>query len=148
MSFFRLIYFCRNSKSHIFAIEPKHKTFMKMKKQILIIAFCMFLPISNLKATPVDVGLQTSIINPTSQIGGHPKSPIQVPGISLDDHTLYFDTPCDGCTLNIVDENDVVVYTTVIPTGTTSLVLPSTLSGEYIIEIIRGNYCFWGLIEF
>ena len=118
-----------------------------MKKQILIIAFCMVLPISNLKAIPVDVGLQTSVINPTSQIGSHPKFPIQVPSISLEDHTLYFETPCDGCTLNIVDENDVVVYTLVIPTGTTSLVLPSTLFGEYTIAIIRGNYLFYGKID-
>lgn len=77
----------------------------------------------------------------------YPKSPITQPSVTLDDHTLFFDTPCDGCTLNIVDENDVVVYTLVIPTETTSLVLPATLSGEYTIEIIRGNYRFWGLIS-
>ena len=34
--------------------------------------------------------------------------------LSLDDHTWYFDTPCDGCTQNIVDGNDVVVYAIVI----------------------------------
>ncbi|MBQ5981841.1 MAG: DUF3244 domain-containing protein [Prevotella sp.] len=76
----------------------------------------------------------------------YPKSPIMPPSVSLDDHTLYFDTPCDGCTLNIVDENDVVVYTLFIPTGTTSLVLPSTLSGEYVLQIIRSNYLFWGYV--
>lgn len=97
-------------------------------------------------STPVV--LDVYIEDPTEILNPRPKSPIIPPSVSLDDHILYFDTPCDGCTLNIVDENDLVVYTTVIPTGTTSLVLPSTLSGEYIIEIIRGNYCFWGLIEF
>jgi len=40
-----------------------------------------------------------------------------------------------------------VAYTLVIPTGTTSLVLPSTLSGDYTIQIIRGNYLFYGTIN-
>jgi len=40
----------------------------------------------------------------------------------------------------------VVVYTIVIPTGTTSWVLPASLSGEYELQLISGNYCFWGMI--
>ena len=92
------------------------------------------------------VTLQVSDIDPTTQHGGIPKAPVQVPSVSLDGHTLYFFTPCDGCTLNLVDENDVVVYTIVIPAGTTSLVLPATLSGNFELQIIRGNYCFWGEI--
>jgi len=84
--------------------------------------------------------------DPTSNTQQSPKSPIQEPCIFLDDHTLYFGTPCDGCTLNVVDSNDVVVYTTVIPVGATSLVLPSTLSGEYELQIIQGYYCFYGPI--
>ena len=94
-----------------------------------------------------DIVFVTSYFDPTLEHGSHPKSPIAPPSISLDDHTLYFDTPCDGCTLNIVDENNVVVYTLVIPTGTTSLVLPSTLSGDYTIQIIRGYYLFYGSIN-
>ena len=44
-------------------------------------------------------------------------------------------------------KNDKVVYSTVIPTNTTNLVIPSTLSGEYEIQIIQGNICFYGYIE-
>ena len=44
-------------------------------------------------------------------------------------------------------KNDNVVYSAVIPTNTTSLVLPSCLSGEYEIQIIQGNICFYGYIE-
>ena len=91
------------------------------------------------------IPLEGGYINPTAGSGNH-KGPVQVPEISLDDHTLYFFTPCDGYTLNLVDENDVVVYTIVIPTGTTSWVLPATLSGEYELQLISGNYCFWGMI--
>ena len=93
------------------------------------------------------IELTVGIFDPTLGHEGQPKSPIDPPSISLDDHTLYFSTPCDGCTLNIVDSNDVVVYTTVIPTGTTSLVLPATLSGEYELQIISGNYLFYGTID-
>ena len=55
--------------------------------------------------------------------------------------------PCDGYTLELVDANDNVVYSTVIPTGTTSLVLPSYLSGEYKLQIIQGNIYFYGYIN-
>jgi hypothetical protein len=92
------------------------------------------------------INLNVSIIDPGKGKDNPHKGPIQVPEISLDDHTLYFFTPCDGYTLNLVDENDVVVYTIVIPAGTTSWVLPATLSGEYELQLISGNYCFWGMI--
>ncbi len=114
----------------------------------LITALMVFVPSCFCMAqTTMPVELQTSEIDPTQNHGGTPKSPITPPSISLDGHTLYFDTPCDGCTLNIVDSNGVVVYTTVIPTGTTSLVLPATLSGEYELQIICGNYLFYGTID-
>ena len=48
--------------------------------------------------------------------------------------------------IGYVDENDVVVYTIVIPAGTISWVLPATLTGEYEFQLISGNYCFWGMI--
>ncbi len=119
-------------------------------KRLSILIFSMIMYFTfplNVRSNPTPIEVQVSIIDPTSQHGENPKSPILIPTISLEDHTLYFETPCDGCTLNIVDSNDVVVYTLVIPTGATSLVLPSTLSGEFTIEIIRGNYLFYGTID-
>ena len=93
-----------------------------------------------------EVDLQVGIVDPNDGDGGQHKGPVLIPSISIEGYTLYFTTPCDGCTLRLLDENDVVVYSTVIPTGTTSLVLPSYLSGEYEIQIIQGNFCFWGYI--
>lgn len=92
------------------------------------------------------IPLQVTDIDPTIIKDGPHKSPVQVPEVSLDDHTLYFFTPCDGCVLNIVDGSGALVYTLVIPAGTTSLELPATLTGDYELQIIRGNYCFWGEI--
>ena len=69
--------------------------------------------------------------------------PLQV---RIDDPiNLTFDDSCLGCELRLVDENDNVVYTTTITSNT--LVLPSTLSGEYELQIISGIYCFYGYIE-
>ena len=119
---------------------------MKMKALVISIVCMAFTTLGLYAKTTESIPLQVDYIDPTKELKPH-KSPIPMPEISLDDHTLYFDTPCDGCTLNIVDENDVVVYTLVIPTGTTSLVLPSTLSGDYTIQIIRGNYLFYGTIN-
>lgn len=98
------------------------------------------------------IDLQVSIDSPTTPKGGIRKAPpripsIQMPSVFLDGNTLYFDTPCDGCTLQLVDEEDFVVYSVTIPEGTTEWELPDSLFGEYKLQIIRGKYCFYGWIE-
>ncbi|MBQ9637726.1 MAG: hypothetical protein IJV36_07550 [Prevotella sp.] len=98
-------------------------------------------------AVSIPIPLEEGYVDPTIPHGSIPKSPVRVPSVSLDDYTLYFFTPCDGCVLNLVDENGVVVYSLVIPEDTASLELPAELSGEYELQILRGNYCFWGRIE-
>lgn len=96
---------------------------------------------------PEDINLEMGYEDPDYPSNDFPKSPIIIPHVSIDDYTLYFYTPCDGCFLRLSDENDYVAYSTVIPTGAATLVLPSDLSGNYKIEIIQGFYCFWGYIE-
>ena len=76
-----------------------------------------------------------------------PKSPVQPPYIGIDDHTIYFVTPCDGCILQIVNEDGEAEYISVVPTNCESLELPAILEGEYEIQIIRGDYCYYGYIE-
>ena len=93
-------------------------------------------------ADPVDLNL--GYVDPTGNEIGQQRGPITIPEVSIDDYTLSFITPCDGCTLRLLDENDNVVLNTLISSST--IVLPSTLSGDYRIEIISGNYCFWGYI--
>lgn len=100
----------------------------------------------NLYANPISIYLQVGYEDPNDGDDGQQKSPILVPEISIDGYTIIFDTPCDGCTLRLVDGSDNVIYSTVIPTGTSSLILPSSLSGEYEIQIIQGNLCFYGYI--
>ena len=118
-----------------------NKTFYNMKTKVLSSIFAI-----SCMAFPEPIPLQITGVDPTIGQDKPHKGPVQIPEVSLDDHTLYFFTPCDGYALNLVDENDVVVYTIVIPTGTTSWVLPASLSGEYELQLISGNYCFWGMI--
>ena len=95
---------------------------------------------------PTCIELQVGYVDPNDGKDGEQKSPILIPQLSIDGSYIIFDTICDGCVLRLLDEDGNVVYTTIIPTGSTTLVLPSNLSGEYEIQIIRGNFCFWGYI--
>ena len=119
------------------------------KKSIIISLLAAMLSLGNVSvyAAPDMIDLGVGVVDPEDEGLGQQKTPITIPEINLEDHTLYFYTPCDGCTLRLLDDNDNVVYSTVIQTNTTSLVLPSTLSGEYEIQIIRGNICFYGYIN-
>ena len=123
-----------------------------MKKKILMIAAILCMAFSAPTSVfadgePEQVDLEVSIWDPTTQKGGIGRSPVQIPTVFLDGFMLYFDEPCDGCTLQLVDEDEEVVYSVVLPNGTTEWELPELASGEYKLQIIRGRYCFWGWIE-
>ena len=120
------------------------------RKLILLLSFFMGIaPLANVDvlAQPVEVELQVCFEDPKVNQPSEPRSPILIPSVGLDGYTLLFYTPCDGCTLRVVSCDEVVEYTTVIPAGATSLTLPSYLSGNYELQIIRGNFCFYGDIS-
>ena len=64
----------------------------------------------------------------------------------LDGYTLTFDASCIGCPLTLVDEEENIVYATIID-NTGIVELPDTLSGIFELQIIRGNITFVGEIE-
>lgn len=117
-----------------------------MKKFIFSLCLFVVAAIGTAKVQHVCelVDLTGEIIDPTQGAEPPEKGPVLVPSVSLEGYTLSFISPCNGYTLRLLDENDNVVYSTVIVSST--LILPSTLSGDYRIEIISGNYCFWGYI--
>ena len=102
-----------------------------------------FLSLSAQSPIPLKIGR----IDPTNPVLPRPKSPVLAPTVYIDGYALTFDTPCDGCTLQLVDENDVVVYSIIIPAGTTTLYLPSYLEGTFELQIICGEWLFYGEIE-
>ena len=119
-----------------------------MKKIILV--FCMLLSVvisfANTQRVCGAVPLQVGITDPTQGHKPPQRGSVIIPSINLEGSTLYFETPCDGSLLCLLDENGDVVYSTTIPNNSTSLILPSNLSGEYEIQINQGSIYFWGYI--
>ena len=78
---------------------------------------------------------------------GFPKTPITAPTVYIDDYTLLFEVNHLEYVLNIKDEDGDVVYSTVVSSTQTQVVLPSTLSGDYQIELLVDNMLFKGWVN-
>ena len=78
---------------------------------------------------------------------GHPRSPNETPIVYIDDYTLLFEANHPDYVLNIKDEDGDVVFSTVVSSTQTQVVLPSTLSGNYQIELVMGIWKFTGWIN-
>lgn len=128
-----------------------------MKKSIFMIAAIFSMAVSEpvpalADGTQVDLQVSLIHINPGTIKDKPHKAPphmpsVQVPVVFLDGNTLYFDEPCGALTLQLVDEDDSVVYSVTIPAGTTEWELPCTFEGEYELQIIQGRFSFHGWIE-
>ena len=121
-----------------------------MRKRVFlflcIVTMLLTLPVSPLAAQrriPFSIGY----VDPTEPGVQFPKSTVIAPTVYIDGYALMFDTPCDGCTLQLVDEDNDVVYSIVIPVGTTTLYLPTDLEGTFELQIICGEWLFYGEIE-
>lgn len=120
---------------------------MKKKRLIVLLLTLALLPLSSVSVMAIPINFNVAYEDPQNTMDDGKRTLTLVPEVDIEDFTLTFYTPCDGCVLRLVDENENVVYSTVIPTGTTNLILPSYLSGDYEIQIIQGNLCFWGYIN-
>lgn len=94
-----------------------------------------------------DIILQVEYTNPKESLGGHPRTPIRPPHVSLDSHTLYISGVHSGYTLyligNLGDEPE-VVYQVIIPEGMNSVVLPADITGTYELQLHNGGaYYFY-----
>ena len=117
-----------------------------MKKLLLFLfsAFIFSTSVSALELVPLTVCIEED-----DQPGGngYPRSPEETPIVYIDDYTLLFEANHPEYVLNIKDENNIVVYTTVVYSTQTQVVLPSTLSGDYEIELVVDNLLFKGWIN-
>jgi len=90
----------------------------------------------------IEVDLQVGILHPYGSGNPLPKSPINPPSASLDDHTFYINGEHSGYTLYLIDnsgDEPDVVYQVVIPAGVNAVVLPATLSGTYELQLHNGG---------
>ena len=104
----------------------------------------LLLVLMTLTASAERVNLQGGKIGQPIGGGYNPKSPVEIPIVDLDDHTLYFTTSCVGDTLQLV-QNGGVVYSTTITSDEVNL--PTSLEGDFEIQIIRGSWLFYGDVE-
>ena len=118
---------------------------MKTKLFVLMMAF---MPFSSVCVNAAPVTLQIGAVDPTTNQGEPSRGPVLVPEVGIEDYTLTFSTPCYVWTLELLDENDDVVYTTIITSTTVNL--PATLSGTYQLRLIPdgGSIYFYGFVLF
>lgn len=102
-------------------------------------------PTGNLENHPIAFNVRW--IDPTPIGNGPARNPLDPPTVYIEDYTLTFEADHQEFVLYIKDENQSVVYSTVVCETVTEVVLPSTLSGTYEIDLVTDDYYFWGYIE-
>ena len=116
-------------------------------KKIFVLLFGAFIFSTSVSAQ-VLVPLAVQIEEDYSSINhGFGKSPMLAPTVYIDDYTLLFEVDHPEYVLYIKDEEDNVVYSTVVSSTQTQVVLPSTLSGDYQIELVMSYWLFTGWIN-
>ena len=106
-----------------------------MKKIYLIALFVLggaFLPKTILASQ--NVPMQIIKEGPVGQ--NNPLAPPRPWYIIQDDYVLTLPSFEDDYTLELRDATDTVVYSTYLPAGTTQVVLPSTLSGNFELRLV------------
>lgn len=115
-------------------------------RKLLLALLCAFMTSTNLTAGTL-VPLTVSWGHDMPIGHGGAKSPMQSPTVYIEDFTLSFAADHPDYILNIKDEDGDVVYTTTVYSAMTQAVLPSTLTGDYEIELVMGNWLFTGCIN-
>lgn len=114
-----------------------------MKKLIIIL---FFLVGGGTFAFGAQIPMQ--IIDPSLPSGGHPYAPVRPWYITQDDYAFTLAATPEDYTLVVLDEDDEVVYSDTLPSGSTMFVLPSTLSGSYELRLmpLASTYYYRGYI--
>ena len=115
-------------------------------KKLLLFLFGAFILSTSVSAQEL-VPLTVSIIDEQPISHGHPRSPEETPIVYIDDYTLLFEANHPDYVLNIKDEDGDVVYSTVVSSTQKQVVLPSTFSGTYEIQLVVNNLQFKGWIN-
>lgn len=113
-------------------------------KKIALFVFALFMSIM-VQAEKIDFTCNGVDDMPVGN--GHGKAPMRPPVVYIDDYTLTFVVDHPDYVLTIKDEDGDVVYTTTVYSAETQVVLPSTLSGEYEVELRMGYWKFIGWIK-
>jgi hypothetical protein len=114
-----------------------------IKKILLLLAL-----LSGLNSKPLSAGqIPMQIINESSASHTGSLAPPRPWYITQEDYVLTLPAFEDDFTLELRDEDDTVVYSTLVPAGTTQVVLPSTLSGDFELRLAADTYYYRGYIS-
>lgn len=117
-----------------------------MMKKFILLAFAMIAFLTTNAQTPQSVPLAFSMERVKTYPTGkpNPRSPLTPPYVEMDDHTLYFETGHAAFTLVLLDEDGEEAYEVSVPNTVDVLVLPSTLVGNYELQLYDGSeYYFY-----
>ena len=126
-----------------------------MKKIVFALLLCM-LSLSAFCQSSVTTGgspIEWQVKKTDNPVkGGGPvhKAPAKLPtppDATLSENILTFLDSHAEYTLYIIDEEGEEVYEAFIPENTSTITLPLNLSGEYELQLVRGNYCFYTYIK-
>ena len=113
-----------------------------MKKLLLLAALLCGITM-NVKADPEELTFTVEIVDNGGTNPSLPKSPIELPQATLDGHVLTFTSSHADYALTLLDENGDDAYQVFVPASTSVVVLPSTLSGSFEIQLdFGGSYIF------
>ncbi len=119
-----------------------------MKKLLFLLFMALGLPYClsvSAQGTIIPLTSEKVIRNTGSQDPA--RGELDTPLVYLDAHTLTFSPTHPEYILYIKDENETVVYSTVVSESETTAVLPAALSGSYEIVLVMGNWMFTGWID-
>ena len=118
-----------------------------MKQKLLFLALCSIFLCGHVYADPIDVLVGIIDDKPLSSIPT--KGPLLVPNLDITNRELTFqDGNSRDYTLVLLDEDGVVVWQTVVPAATSTVVIPATLTGDFELRLYPDGtaYYFYGNI--
>ena len=119
-----------------------------MKKLLFMIAFLLGGALFQ-KVYAAQQSIPMQIIKESGPGNGNTLAPVRPWYITQDDYELTLPAFEDDFTLELRDATDTVVYSTYVAAGTTTVVLPSTLSGSFELRLVpfSATYYYRGYID-
>ena len=117
-----------------------------MMKKLLLFAFCAFM-ISTSTFAWEPVPFTFHIEDPKPLGNGGSRDLINPPVVYIEDYALSFEAGHPDYVLSIKDEDGDVVYSIIVTSSVSQVTLPSSLTGDYMIELTMGYWIFTGWIE-
>lgn len=114
-------------------------------KKLIFIALCMLFGSVSLvcaQSGPIEIPVQYP---PELPHGADPKSPVLLPTVYYENYVLTFDSSCIGCTIELVQDDEVVFTGVVNANG--EVEIPDTLVGLIELRIYRGDDTYIGEFE-